>query len=163
MKKSMRISLKAGERIYINGAVLKADRKVSLELLNDATFLLEHHIMKPEETSTPLRQLYFIVQTMIMDPDTRNPAHAMCGKMLRDLLESFRSDEIRGGLLTVSGFISKDRSFDALREIRALLPIELKVLAPVDTATIDHQETANAGWNNGKQHANDDGDQRARA
>jgi flagellar protein FlbT len=163
MKKSMKISLKAGERIYINGAVLKADRKVSLELLNDATFLLEHHVMKPEETSTPLRQLYFIVQTMIMDPDRHNPAHGMCTRMLRDLLEGFRSDEVRAGLLTVGDLISKDRNFDALREIRNLLPIELKVLAPVNTATIDHQETASADWNDGKQHANDNRNQRARA
>lgn len=29
--KSLRISLRAGERIYVNGAVLRPDRKVALE------------------------------------------------------------------------------------------------------------------------------------
>jgi flagellar protein FlbT len=57
----MHISLRAGEKIYINGAVLRADRKVSIEILNDATFLLEAHVMKVEDASTPLRQLYFII------------------------------------------------------------------------------------------------------
>ena len=71
----MHISLRAGEKIYINGAVLCADRKVSLELLNDATFLLEAHVMKVESATTPLRQLYFIVQIMLMNPTTqRRPA-----------------------------------------------------------------------------------------
>ena len=37
----MHITLRPNEKIYINGAVLKVDRKVSFELLNDAVFLLE--------------------------------------------------------------------------------------------------------------------------
>jgi flagellar protein FlbT len=48
----MHISLRAGEKIYVNGAVLRADRKVSIELLNDATFLLEAHVMKVEDASS---------------------------------------------------------------------------------------------------------------
>ena len=68
MTKPFSISLKSGERIYINGAVVRADRKVSIEFLNDVTFLLEAHVMQPEQTTTPFRQLYFIVQTMLMDP-----------------------------------------------------------------------------------------------
>ena len=37
---TIQISLRAGQRIFVNGAVIRADRKVTLELLNDATFLL---------------------------------------------------------------------------------------------------------------------------
>ena len=57
MKSTLRISLKAGEKIFINGAVLRVDRKVALEFLNDVTFLLENHVLQPEEAKTPLRQL----------------------------------------------------------------------------------------------------------
>ena len=32
----MHITLRAGEKLYLNGAVLRADRKVSIELMNDA-------------------------------------------------------------------------------------------------------------------------------
>ena len=63
----MHLSLRAGERIYINGAVLRVDRKVTLELMNDVTFLLEQHVMQPEQATTPL-QLYFIVQIMLIEP-----------------------------------------------------------------------------------------------
>ena len=45
MKKPMCISLRSGEKIYINGAVLRVDRKVTLELINDVTFLLESQVM----------------------------------------------------------------------------------------------------------------------
>ena len=64
----MHITLRAGERLFLNGAVIKADRKVCLELMNDATFLLEAHVMQPDKATSPLRQLYFIVQTMLMSP-----------------------------------------------------------------------------------------------
>ena len=79
----MHISLRCGENIYINGAVLRVDRKVSLELLNDATFLLETHVMKVEDAITPLRQLYFIIQIMLMNPHDSVKARAMCESAIR--------------------------------------------------------------------------------
>ena len=39
MKRTLRISLKSGERIFNNGAVLPVDRKVALEFLNQETIL----------------------------------------------------------------------------------------------------------------------------
>ena len=68
MTKPFSISLKSGERIFINGAVVRVDRKVSIEFLNDVTFLLEAHVMQPEQTTTPFRQLYFAAQAMLIDP-----------------------------------------------------------------------------------------------
>ena len=70
----MNISLRRGERIFINGAVIRVDRKVCLELLNDATFLLEHHIIQPEEASSPLKKLYLAIQTILMAPSEGNTA-----------------------------------------------------------------------------------------
>ena len=64
----LKISIRAGERIFINGAVLRADRKVTLEFLNTVTFLLEQHVLTPDETTKPLRQLYFMIQSAIIDP-----------------------------------------------------------------------------------------------
>ncbi len=66
MKNTLKISLKPNEKIYVNGAVIRTDRKVTLEFLNDVQFLLENHVLQPEDASTPLRQLYFIVQVMLM-------------------------------------------------------------------------------------------------
>ena len=57
MKNTLKISLRANEKIYLNGAVVRADRKVSIELLNDVQFLLESHVLQPQDASTPLRQL----------------------------------------------------------------------------------------------------------
>ena len=77
MKKPMCISLRGGERIYVNGAVLRVDRKVTLELVNDVAFLLEGQVMQVEDATTPLRQLYFVVQLMLMSPHDNEEAKAV--------------------------------------------------------------------------------------
>jgi flagellar biosynthesis activator protein FlaF len=56
---------RAGERLYLNGAVIRLDRKATIELLNDAAFLLETPVIQASEATTPLRQLYFVVQMML--------------------------------------------------------------------------------------------------
>ena len=64
----MKIHLKRNEKLFINGAVIRLDRRGSIELMNDAQFLMENHILQQEDAKSPLQQVYFIVQTMLMDP-----------------------------------------------------------------------------------------------
>jgi flagellar protein FlbT len=125
----MHISLRAGEKIYINGAVLRADRKVSLELLNDATFLLEAHVMKVEDASTPLRQLYFIIQIMLMNPTDSLAAREMFKKFIHMTIDVTESAVLISGLRTVKTLVDGNRIFEALKAVRALFPIEAEILA----------------------------------
>jgi flagellar protein FlbT len=125
----MHISLRAGEKIYINGAVLCADRKVSLELLNDATFLLEAHVMKVEDANTPLRQLYFIVQIMLMNPTDTATANEMFQNSIQRTIEVAESVALLAGLKAVRSLVDTNRVFEALKAIRMLFPIEGKILA----------------------------------
>lgn len=126
---SMHIGLRAKERIYINGAVIRVDRKVSLELLNDVNFLLEAHVMQPEDTTTPLRQLYFSVQMIIIDGDNGRHAHRVTAQLLASLDRTLENPDIRAGLRTVETQLAADRPFDALKTIRSLFPFEADVLA----------------------------------
>jgi len=126
--KKLQISLKPGERIYVNGAVLKVDRKVSIEFLNDVTFLLEHHVLHPEDTKTPLRQLYFIVQTVLIDPANSGDAHKMFYQSLASLDASVDNVTMREGLADVRDFFERGRPFDALKVLRSLFPVEESIL-----------------------------------
>jgi flagellar protein FlbT len=120
----LKITLRAGERIFVNGGVLKVDRKVSIELMNDVIFLLEQHVMKPEETTTPLRQLYFMVQMMLMDPALHMKARTMAKESVANLLASVSDGRILQGLTEVSDLLDTDRPFEALKKVRMLLPLE---------------------------------------
>ena len=100
--------------------MLRVDRKVSIELLNDVQFLLENHVLQAEEASTPLRQLYFIVQIMLMNPDGAGEARAMFRKSLPLLLASFADEQIRAALKHVDRLVGEGHVYEALKAIRAL-------------------------------------------
>lgn len=142
MKKGFRISLRAGERIYINGAVLRPDRKVSVEFLNDVAFLLESHVILAEETTTPLRQLYFVVQTMIMDPMNAPATRAVFEKSHALLMASFENHEILDRLADIGNLVATNRVYEALKAIRALFALENAILGRYSDAGKPAQEVA---------------------
>lgn len=129
MSRTMRLGLRAGERLYINGAVLRVDRKVSIELLNDVSFLLEAHVMQPEETTTPLRQLYFAVQMILMDGAGGGNARRLADQLIVSLNRTLENAEILTALGTIATQLANGRVYDALKSIRALFPTEALVLA----------------------------------
>ena len=125
----MKVSLRAGELIYINGAVLRVDRKVSLELVNDVMFLLEGQVMQAADATTALRQLYFIVQLMLMNPTDIAAAAALYGQHHAALLAVCENREMLDGLAMIDEMVGGTRYFEALKRIRALFPLEQVILA----------------------------------
>jgi flagellar protein FlbT len=134
---TLKLSLKPNEKIYINGAVIRVDRKVTLELLNDVQFLLESHVLQAEDASTPLRQLYFIVQVMLMNPRGAADARAMFRRSLQLMLASFEDEQIRGALKHIDRLVGEERVYEALKAIRSLYPLERLAL---DAECEDHEE-----------------------
>lgn len=125
----MILSLRAGSKAYINGAVIKVDRRVNMQLLNDVTFLLDAHVMQPEAATTPLRQIYFAVQSALMDPAEADRAVAMAGGMLLRLAPLVETREIAAALPEIAQSLEGRRCFEALKRLRALFPIEDAILA----------------------------------
>lgn len=126
--RTMHLNLRAGERVYINGAVVRADRKVSLELMNDATFLLEGHVLQPDAATTPLRQLYFAAQTMLIEPGQADLARTVYSTLQDNILSATTEPAIRAGLKTASGLVDGGRPFEALKVIRGLYAAETAVI-----------------------------------
>ena len=126
----MHITLRANEKIYINGAVLKPDRKVSLELMNDAVFLLEAHVMTEGDATTPMRQLYYIVQLMLMEPNDLAINTTVFLQQSSAMEGAYRHPLILDGLAKVVALVGRRRHFEALKLIRALLPLDDDIIAP---------------------------------
>ena len=119
MTKPFSISLKSGERIFINGAVLRVDRKVSIEFLNDVSFLLEAHVMQPEQTTTPFRQLYFIVQTMLIDPVNASSTKTLFDTSCLSLFGVVSRRDLRAALADVRQSVEAKRYYEALKTLRS--------------------------------------------
>ena len=132
----MHITLRANEKIFINGAVLKVDRKTSIELMNDAVFLLEAHVMLERDATTPLRQLYFIVQLMLMEGKERLENRAMFARQSDVMAGVYEDAAILDGIGRVVQLVGRSRHFEALKAIRALLPAEAVLTGRPHEATV---------------------------
>jgi len=126
----MNITLRAGERLYLNGAVIRVDRKTTIELLNDATFLLENHVMQANDATTPLRQIYFAVQIILMDPTAAQTAGALAEKLVEQSLAAFRTPAIVEALQSIRSLLARGRNFEALKTLRGLYALEQQEMFP---------------------------------
>ncbi|MCG7504690.1 flagellar biosynthesis repressor FlbT [Mesorhizobium retamae] len=144
-KSTLKLSLKPGERIYLNGAVIRVDRKVTLELLNDVQFLLEGHVLQAEDASTPLRQLYFVAQIMLINPQGAEEAREMFRHSLPLLLASFQNERIRSTLKEVDRMVSEGHVYEALKAIRSLYPLEKRAFETDESEHRDAQRPMAVG------------------
>ena len=124
----MNITLRAGERFFINGAVIRIDRKATIELLNDVTFLLENHVMQAKDATTLTRQIYFAVQIMLMDPGAAATATPLARSLLDTALSAYRTPELVSGLKGVAQSLARARGFEAMKTLRTLFSLEDKEL-----------------------------------
>ena len=136
----MRIHLRAGEKFYVNGAVIQVDRKVTVEFLNDVTFLLENHVLQPDEATTPLKQLYFIVQTVLIDPASSEKSKQLFAESCATMIETASDPEVKNGLELAFEQFSKGRTFDALKSIRGLFPLENQLMVTQETTSEKYNE-----------------------
>jgi len=126
----MHITLRAGERLFINGAVIRIDRRATIELLNDVTFLLENHVMQAKDATTLTRQIYFAAQVMLMDPAATPTAKPLASSLIQTALGAYRAPELISGLRGVAESLARGRNFEAMKALRGLFPLEDRELEP---------------------------------
>jgi flagellar protein FlbT len=124
MKAKMKFSLKAGERIFINGAVLTVSGKTTLSLLNDAQFLLESHVLQVSQATTPMRQLYFMVQALLINPAEAGNAISVFRDLHASLLETYSDEEVKEGLVEARRLVEAGRMFEALKVVRNMFEVD---------------------------------------
>jgi len=128
MSTPTRVTLRQGERIFINGAVLRSDGRATFEILNDVPYLVENEIMHAQQTVTPLRQLYYILQTMVMEPGGVETARGVYDDTMHWLGKAFANPIVIAGLDTIARLVDDGTPFAALKMLRTLIPIEDAIL-----------------------------------
>lgn len=128
MSTMTRITLRPGERIFINGAVLQSDGRSSFDILNTVPYLREHEIMHAQQTVTPLRQLYYVLQTMVMEPNGMETARSVYDDSIRFLALAFANPAVLAGIDTIRGHVAAGAPLEALRTLQTLIPIEDAIL-----------------------------------
>ena len=136
MSTPTRVTLRPGERIFINGAVVKAEGRMSFEILNNVPYLLESDIMHAQQTVTPLRQLYYILQTMVLEPGGVEMTRGLYDVTILWITQAFTNPAVIAGLKIIKQQIADGSPFDALKTVRTLIPIEDAILGANRTSEL---------------------------
>lgn len=122
---ALKLSLKPGERVAINGTVLvNGDRRTTFTLEHKANVLRERDIMQPEEATTPARLVYLCVMMLALDTTNARKGRAEFEKRLTEFA-SVISD--RGALdlcLKISARVASGDYYKALTHCRSLMDFE---------------------------------------
>jgi flagellar protein FlbT len=118
MKNPFKVNLKANEKIYVNGAVLRFDRRTAVEFLNDVDFLLEAHVMQLEDAVSPMQQFYYIIQIMLMAPGNALMSRSVYVQHLALLRAVHGAGEAARHIDAIDRLVDAGKFYDAMKLIR---------------------------------------------
>jgi flagellar protein FlbT len=130
---TLRISLKDGEKMIVNGAVLRAVGRTDLVVENHAALMRGREIMSPDEATTPARRLYFACMLGYLGgEDGVQAQHEAIVELLGDLMGAFETEEAKAICASIAHRLATRDYYRALADCRTLIAYETKALARID-------------------------------
>lgn len=127
----LKIQLKKGQKIIINGAVLEnaSSRTASLLVMNNASILRDADILTAEDAVTPAARVYYSLQCMYLFPEQRDTYLPS----LNEFIEAYDKAAPSAGIIIseLRHFVEDDRMYNALKKGHELIDHEHKVLGHV--------------------------------
>lgn len=118
----LKLSLKPGEAVIVNGAVLRnGDRRGTMLLANQARVLREKDILRPEDVSTPADRAYFAIMQLYLMGEHDGVVYDQVASALADVLESVDTDGQRESILDMSRACAAGQTYQALSMCRRLM------------------------------------------
>lgn len=125
---SLKITLKPNETIVINGCVIKnSARRHTMMIENFADIIRGADILKEEDANTPLKRVYFLIQTALLDVKIRDKIVPHIQKQLAELFNIF-SSEVKDDIMRTANFVSISDYYKALSSLRPAMKYEAKLL-----------------------------------
>lgn len=132
---ALKLSLKPGEKIVLNGAVVaNGDRRASLIVHNKASILRERDIMKEEDVNTPAKRIYFPIMLMYLDDSDFNKYYDEFILRMTEFLSVVEAPEIIERCVTISKDVMARNYYKALVNCKKILAYEEERLANVHTS-----------------------------
>lgn len=130
---ALKISLKSGERIIINGAVIvNGGDRAQFVLQNRANVLREKDIINEQQANTPARRVYFSVQLLHLFPEREKVHQENFNRFLQQFAEAAPS--AMPIVLDIGQLVLSGDSYAALKRCRELIRYEEEVLKHASSA-----------------------------
>ena len=106
----LRITLRDGEKAIVNGAVLRAVGRTQIMVENKVSILRGREVMRPEDATSPARQLYFATMLAYIDPAGRDAHHNAVIQLLSMLIANLATAEARERCILFANDLSPSRA-----------------------------------------------------
>ncbi len=129
---TLKLTLKPGERIAINGAVIvNGDRRAVLAIENQARILREKDIIRPHEADSPAKRIYLPIMMMALDPEEK--AHFLHNyeERLTEFAEAVSDPSALQTCARLAAAVANEEFYLALTLCRRLVEFERSRLADV--------------------------------
>ncbi|GAA4010287.1 hypothetical protein GCM10022280_04360 [Sphingomonas swuensis] len=128
---TLRISLRDGEKVVINGAVIRSSGRTDLAIESKVTILRGREIMTPAEASTPARALYFHTMMAYLDPERLEEHHRRIVDTLQSVSRLLPCEQGRAATARFAERAALTDYYRALGDCRTLMRLEHDALAQV--------------------------------
>jgi flagellar biosynthesis repressor protein FlbT len=126
----LKLSLKPGEKLVLNGAVIaNGDKRASLIIQNKACLLREKDIMQPEEAETPARRIYLPIMMMYLDPEGSEQYYNDFALRMTEFMGAIRNREALATCIEISRDVMAASFYKALMLCRKLFEFERERLS----------------------------------
>lgn len=120
----LKLDLKTGEKMIINGAVLEnVGNNAQMLVLNKASILREREILAQQDAVTPASRVYFELQCAYIFRENRDEHLKRYEAFLKDYLQACPSAQEIGD--TIGGHVEKGDLYRALKATRPLITHEM--------------------------------------
>jgi flagellar protein FlbT len=125
----LKLKLAPGEKIVVNGAVMtNGHHGAVLTINNHASIMREGHILQEDDTDTPTKRVYFMVQTMLLSPPPTEDQFSIFHVGMKDLRECYRRPITIGLLDDTDTQVASGNYYKALAALRKLIDYEAQLL-----------------------------------
>lgn len=122
----LKLSLKPGEAVVVNGAVIRnGERRGTMLLETKARILRERDILYAEDIKTPHDAAYFALMQMYLVGHTSGHLYDAAITALADLMEVAGSEDERSDILKITQLVAAGDLYKALGNCRKLLKSDM--------------------------------------
>lgn len=120
----LKVVLKDKERIIINGAVIAAQGRTSIEIENRAVILRGKELMTEEEADTPAKLLYLATMLAYIDPDNRERHQNAIIEQISAVMAAYQNLEVAAHCVAFAQKAACEEYYPALADCRRLMAVE---------------------------------------
>jgi flagellar biosynthesis repressor protein FlbT len=121
---TLRISLRDGEKVIVNGAVLRSTGRTNLSVESKAAILRGRDMMDAQEANTPATRLYHACISAYIDPERSEAHHENIVAALTDVMATLHLPVAKAAAASFAHLVAMADYYRALADCRSLIAIE---------------------------------------